>query len=150
MINIRNLNNSNSQIEISDRVSEVNMYTSLSSYNKSKPEVTVECDSSNTVKLLDGVLVYSSQGYKHYINLNNVTVVTFKKLDKSFDSTCDIAYIYESLTNYNSEKAIEVPYIGAAKEYLCGTDKFMILEDKEYLHLLNVNKVSAVVVKNSI
>ena len=93
MINTRNLEDSNSQIEILDRVSEVNIYTSLSSYNKSKPEVTVECDSSNTVKLLGDILFYSSEGYKHYINLKDVVAVTLKKLDSSFESANEVAYL---------------------------------------------------------
>lgn len=96
MVNTRNLEDSNSQIEILDRVSEVNIYTILSDYNKSKPGVTVECDS------------------------------------------------------YNSEKAVEVPYFGEVKEFFYLADKFMVFEDKEYLHLINVNKLSAVVIKSDI
>jgi hypothetical protein len=148
MINTRNLENSNSQIEILDRVSEVNIYTILSDYNKSKPEVTVECEPYNAVKLLDNILVYSSAGYKHYINLKNIMVITLKKLNSSYESTDVTAYLYDSLASYNSEKSVEVPYFGTVKEYFYGTDKFIILEDKEYLHLINVNKLSAVVLKN--
>jgi len=148
MINTRYLNDSNSQIEILDRISEVNIFTILSNYNKSKPEVTVECEPYNSVRLLDNILVYNSDGYKHYINLKDIIVATLKKIDSSYESTNEIAYLYESLVSYNSERAVEVPYFGTVKEYFYGIDKIIILEDKEYLHLINVNRLSAVVLKN--
>lgn len=150
MVNTRNLEDSNSHIEILDRVSEVNIYTILSDYNKSKPGVTVECDSYNSAKLSGDILFYSSEGYKHYINLKDVVAVTLKKLDSSFESVNEVAYLYDSLASYNSEKAVEVPYFGEVKEFFYLADKFMVFEDKEYLHLINVNKLSAVVIKSDI
>lgn len=148
MINTRYLNDSNSQIEILDRISEVNIFTILSDYNKSKPEVTVECEPYNSIRLLDNILVYNSEGYKHYINLKDIVVVILKKVDSSYESNNEIAYLYESLVSYNSERAVEVPYFGTVKEYFYGVDKIIILEDKEYLHLINVNRLSAVVLKD--
>lgn len=148
MINTRYLNDSNSQIEILDRISEVNIFTILSDYNKSKPEVTVECEPYKSVRLLDNILVYNNQGYKHYINLKDIIVVTLKKVDSSYESTNEIAYLYDSLVSYNSERSIEVLYFGTVKEYFYGVDKIIILEDKEYLHLINVNRLSAVVLKD--
>jgi hypothetical protein len=74
--------------------------------------------------------------------------ITLKKYNSGFESNGETAYLYETLANYNSEKAVEVPYFGEVKEYFSGTDKFIILEDNEYLHIINVNKVGAVVIKN--
>lgn len=148
MINMRSLNDSNSQIEILDMMSEVNIFSIISDYNKSNPEITVECNPYNSVKLLDNTLVYINEEYKHYINLKYIMAITLKKYNSGFESNGETAYLYETLANYNSEKAVEVPYFGEVKEYFSGTDKFIILEDNEYLHIINVNKVGAVVIKN--
>jgi hypothetical protein len=148
MIDIREINNCNSQIEILNSISEVNIFTTLLDYNKSKPQVTVECNPNNYVKLLDDLLVYSNDGYRHYISLKDILVITLKKAYGDYENTDKTAYLYDSLTNYNNEKAIEVPYFGEVKEQLYNRDKVIIIEDKEYLHLLNVDKLSAVVLSN--
>ena len=148
MIDIREINNSNSQIEILNRISEVNIFTALSDYNKSKPQVTVECNPNNYVKLLDDLLVYSNEGYKHYISLKDIIVITLKKAYGDYENTDKTVYLYDSLANYNNEKAVEVPYFGEVKEQLYNRDKVIIIEDKEYLHLINVDKLSAVVLSN--
>lgn len=148
MIDIREINNSNSQIEILNRISEVNIFTALSDYNKSKPQVTVECNPNNYIKLLDDLLVYSNEGYKHYISLKDIIVITLKKAYGDYENTDKTIYLYDSLANYNNEKAIEVPYFGEVKEQLYNRDKVIIIEDKEYLHLINVYKLSAIVLSN--
>jgi len=145
MINTREINNSNSQIEILNRMSEVNIYTTLSDYNNSKPKVTVECNPYNNVKLLDNILIYNNEEYKHHINLMETLVITLKKADVDYEATDKVAYLYDSLSNFNSEKAVEVPYFGRVKEQFCEREKFIFIEDKEYLHLINVAKLSALV-----
>ncbi|MBD7911137.1 hypothetical protein [Clostridium cibarium] len=149
MINIKSLNDSNSQIEILDMVSEVNIFMTLSDYDKSNPEVTAECNSYNCVKLMDNTLLYVSEEYKHYINLKYVMAITLKKYNNGYEINSETAYLYDTLANYNSEKAIELTYYGEVKEYYSGTDKYLILEDNEYFHIINVSKLGAVVVKNN-
>ena len=148
MINTSEINNSNSQIEILNRISEVNIYTALSEYNNSKPKVTVVCNPNNYIKLLDNILIYYNEEYKHHINLIDIIVITLKKADEDYEATNKSAYLYDTLSNYNSEKAVEVPYFGRVKEHLSGREKFIIIEDKEYLHLINVDKLSALVLSN--
>ncbi|WP_143318267.1 hypothetical protein [Clostridium sp. HBUAS56017] len=149
MINIKSLNDSNSQIEILNMVSEVNIFMTLSDYDKSNPEVTAECNSYNCVKLMDNTLLYVSEEYKHYINLKYVMAITLKKYNNGYEINSETAYLYDTLANYNSEKAIELTYYGEVKEYYSGTDKYLILEDNEYFHIINVSKLGAVVVKNN-
>lgn len=148
MIDIREINNSNSQIEILNRISEVNIYTTLSDYNKSKPQVTVECNPNNYIKLLDGILIYSNEGYKHYISLKDIIVITLKKAYVDYENTDKVAYLYDSLANYNNEKSVEVPYFGIVKEQFYSSEKGILIEDKEYLHLINIDKLSAVVLSD--
>lgn len=148
MINIRKLNDSNSQVEFGDMLSEVNIYETLSGYNKSRPDVTVACDYYNNIKLFDNTLVYVGDGYKHYINLNDVTVVTFKKYSSGFDANSETAYLYDTFSSYNSERAVEVEYFGRVEELIFGINKLIALEDNQYVHLINANKLSAVVIKN--
>ncbi|MDS0528073.1 hypothetical protein NNC19_20470 [Clostridium sp. SHJSY1] len=148
MINIRKLNDSNSQVEFADMLSEVNIYETLSGYDKSRADVTVECDYYNTIKVLDNKLVYTGDGYKHYINLDDLTVVTFKKYSSGFDANSETAYLYDTFSSYNSERAVEVEYFGRVEEIIFGMNKFIVLEDNQYVHLINTNKLSVVVIKN--
>ncbi|MDP4143409.1 MAG: hypothetical protein Q8936_02845 [Bacillota bacterium] len=149
MVNITNLNGSNSQIEISNRISEVNIYLDLSEYNKARPAISVQCDPYHKVKLLGNTLLYSSTDYTHYLNLDDILVITLKKSDIDYQAVDTTAYLYGSLNDYNREKAVEVPYSGKAIEHFNGISRLVFIEDKEFIHLINEGKLSAFVVKNN-